>query len=169
MAGSPASANHVQSEQGKSVAFDHKAGNEWWVEATLSGPSASSVASVQARDDGGAWVALEKKSWGAYAASFHIEPGHKVQFRAAWSGGAVVASCTFTHPAGLEQCGSPQPGAFDATFTGFRGNEWWVQANVATNGPAISKVDVTTDNGATWKPLAKQSWGGWATSTHIPQ
>jgi len=160
-------ANHMQSESGRIIVFDHVAGNEWWVEVALSGQDAGSVASVDAMDTGGSWVALQKKSWGPYAASFHVEPGHQVRFRASWAGGAQVLSCWFTHPAGVEQCGTGP--AFDASFTGVRGNEWWVQANVATNGLAVAKMDVTLDNGATWNPLAKQSWGGWAASYHIVQ
>jgi hypothetical protein len=64
--------------------------------------------------------------------------------------------------------GTTTGGTFSAPFTSVRGNEWWVQANVGTNGPAIAKVDVRLDGGA-WKPLTKQSWGGWAGSYHIVQ
>jgi hypothetical protein len=63
---------------------------------------------------------------------------------------------------------SPTGGTFSAPFTGVRGNEWWVQANVGTNGPSIAKVHVRLDGGA-WQPLAKQSWGAWAASYHIVQ
>jgi len=48
-----AGANHVQGAGGKSVAFDHKTGNEWWVEALLGGPDAASVAKVEGMDTGG--------------------------------------------------------------------------------------------------------------------
>src|SRR5687768_11369277 len=103
--GVPVLANHVQSSGGKSVAFDHVTGNEWWVEVGLSGTDASTVSAVEAQDTNGPWVALAKKSWGPYAASFHIEPGNTVRFRATFPGGAQVVSCLFTHPAGVEQCG----------------------------------------------------------------
>lgn len=174
--------NHPQVAHGDAIVFDHKTGNEWWVEAVLSGGAAGSVSGVQAMDTGGAWVPLSKRSWGAWAASFHIEPGHQVRFRATWSGGDVADSCWFTHPAGTEQCGSTTTTTttttssststtggtgFDATFTGVRGNEWWVQAQVATNGPSISKVDVRLNGGA-WQPMTKQSWG-WGASYHIVQ
>jgi hypothetical protein len=106
----PASANHVQVEQGKVIVFDHRTGNEWWVEVVLSGQDAGSVVRVEAMDYRGPWVAMEKKSWGAWAASFHIDPTHPVKFRAFWSGGAVVESCWFTHPQGVESCPVPPTG-----------------------------------------------------------
>ncbi|MEA3189612.1 MAG: hypothetical protein QOD77_194 [Thermoplasmata archaeon] len=165
-------ANHLQTAaSGRQVAFDHRTGNEWWVEVVLSGPDANSVSKVEAMDTGGAWVPLSLKSWGAWAASFHIEPGHQVRFRATWTT-TVIESCWFTHPAGVEQCSTtppppPPPTGFDATFSGVKGNEWWVQANVAGNQP-IAKVDARVNCGATWRPLTLQSWGGWAASFQIP-
>lgn len=166
----PAGANHLQSGGGKSVAFDHKAGNEWWVEVVLGGPSAAAAAKVEAMDTGGAWVVLPKKSWGAYGASFHIEPGHLVRFRAAWGDGATAESCWFTHPGGVEQCGSspppPPPGGFSVSFSGVKGNEWWVEAKAAGNQP-IAQVDARA-NGGTWQPMTLRSWGAWTASFHIP-
>ncbi len=103
-----ASSDHSQTASGKTVTFDHKTGNEWWVEVILRGPSAASVTKVEAKDDGGPWVTLTLRSWGAWAASFHIEPGHKVTFRATWSD-ATVTSCAFSHPAGVEDCGATPP------------------------------------------------------------
>src|SRR5688572_1405917 len=70
----PIAANHVQTENGRTVVFDHKAGNEWWVETTLAGADAATVSKVEAMDSNGPWTLLPKQSWGAYAASFHIEP-----------------------------------------------------------------------------------------------
>lgn len=60
----------------------------------------------------------------------------------------------------------PPTGVFDATFTGVRGNEWWVQTNVATTSGTLARVDVHINSGV-WQPLTKQSWGGWAASYHI--
>lgn len=94
--------------------FDHKGGNEWWVEARSSTPYGP-PSLVEARDEGGAWVPLTFKSWGNWAGSLHIEPGHKVQFRATDpSGGTPLESCWFTHPAGfgdegLQVCGGRYP------------------------------------------------------------
>jgi hypothetical protein len=77
--------------------FDHRGGNEWWVEVDV-GPGEADF--VWARDDGGPWVQLSKRSWGVWANSFHIEPGHKVQFTAHVNGGRYD-SCYFTHPQGM--------------------------------------------------------------------
>jgi hypothetical protein len=108
---SPVSGNHLQVESGKAIAFDHKesGAGEWWVEAILSGSSASSVSGVSAMDYGGPWVAMKKTSYGSWSASFHIEPGNPVKFRAAWADGVQVTSCWFSHPQGVEACGGPDP------------------------------------------------------------
>jgi hypothetical protein len=169
----PAGANHVQAANGKSVSFDHKTGNEWWVEVLLGGPDAASVSKVEGMDTGGPWTALPKQSWGAYAASFHIEPGHQVRFRATWANGAAVESCWFTHPAGVEQaCGSPPPpppppppSGFSVSFTGVKGNEWWVEAKASGSKP-IAQVDARADGGA-WQTMTLRSWGAWAASFHV--
>jgi hypothetical protein len=90
--------------------FDHKGGNEWWVEVKI-GPMDPN--SVVARDDGGPWTPLTMRSWGNWAGSFHIEPGHKVQFRANFveTSQSVTTttsydSCWFTHPQGLSPDGA---------------------------------------------------------------
>lgn len=166
----PVGGNHLQMDAGKPIVFDHKTGNEWWVEVVLSGQASGSVILVEAMDTNGPWVKLEKKSWGAYAASFHIEPGHDVRFRASWSGGAQQVSCWFTHPAGVEKCSTtpppPPPSGFQPTLSGVQGNEWWVQAFVKSDR-SLAGVDTRVDGG-TWVPLKLQSWGGWAVSTHAP-
>src|SRR5688572_22057901 len=48
-------ANHTQTGSGKTIVFDHRTGNEWWVELILTGASASSVSKVESMDTGGAW------------------------------------------------------------------------------------------------------------------
>src|SRR5689334_6205059 len=103
----PAAANHVQPESGRSVSFDHKTGNEWWVEVLIGGPDASRVTRVEGIDTDGVWTTMPKQSWGAYAASFHIEPGNQVRFRATFSDGVQTVSCWFDHPSGVERCGVP--------------------------------------------------------------
>lgn len=159
-------ANHPQTEGGRTVTFDHRTGNEWWVEVVVTG---SPVAGVDAKDTGGDWVPLTLRSWGAWAASFHVEPGHLVQFRARFSDGTSMLSCSFTHPDGVEQCSAPPPptSGFTATFTNVKGNEWWVQANVAATGGTLARVDARLDGG-TWQPLANKGWG-WAASYHAPE
>ena len=156
------------------VFFDHKGGNEWWVEAYVTG----GVASVEARDTDGQWTPLAKKSWGNWAASFRIEPGHQVMFRADKGNGQWLESCWFTHPQGVTPTGGstcegrlgtepdPDPSTFDATFSNARGNEWWVEVDVAANEP-LAKVEAKVNDGA-YVMLEKKSWGSWAKSVHAP-
>ena len=70
--------------------FGHRGGNEWWVEAVAE----PKPQKMEAMDTGGSWKLLEFKSWGEWAGSFHIEPGHDVRFRATYADG-VVESCWF--------------------------------------------------------------------------
>jgi hypothetical protein len=165
-----APADHMQSENGRIVVFDHKGGNEWWVEVFLSGQDGGVASAVDAMDTDGTWVPLAKKSWGNWAASFHIEPGHPVRFRASWPGGSQVVSCWFSHPAGVEDCSAGTSPPFTAQFTLVTGNEWWVQTQATPNAGTVSRVDVRLDGGA-WMPLQLQSWGvrEWAASHHIVQ
>lgn len=151
--------------------FDHGGGNEWWVQVEVE-PMPDAVA---ARDTGGTWRALSFRDWGEWAGSFHVEPGHEVQFRASY-GGTIVESCWFTHPAGATttcpdggdggEGSDGGDGAFVATFSNVRGNEWWIETDVSGNEP-IASVSVSIDGGA-WQPLAKQDWGSWAASHHTP-
>ena len=166
---------------GLHATFDHKGGNEWWVELKLDANFQPD--DVLARDDGGPWVHLDLRSWGHHAASFRIEPGHKVQFMAeVWQDGTLhqLVSCWFTHPEGVTPTGGatcedtadgsqppPPPSGFDATFSNVRGNEWWVETNVATTGGTLAGVDARVNGGA-WTALAPTSWGSWAKSLHAP-
>jgi hypothetical protein len=86
----------------QAVLFDHRGGNEWWVEVAVTGANAQRV---QAMDTGGAWTDLSLKSWGTWAASFHLEPGHQVKFRMLQTDG-WYESCWFTHPAGVTATGT---------------------------------------------------------------
>lgn len=175
----PTFANHPQVAHGDVIVFDHKTGNEWWVEVVLSGGASGSASAVQAMDTGGPWVSLTKQSWGAWAASFHIEPGHQVKFRALWAGGAMADSCWFDHPSGVERCSpsstSPSAtssstttgGGFDASFSNVKGNTWWIEAKVTANQP-LAGVDARVDCTGSWRPLALKDWGAWAASFNIP-
>jgi hypothetical protein len=150
--------------------FDHEKGNEWWVEMSLFGYGSCDLETVVlARDTGGQWVRLSRPSWaphcGYHAGSFHIEPGHRVQFRAEYQAASPLESCWFTHPLGEEQCGEDE--AYKATFEPTASNEWWVQVAVSGNKPAVA-VDARVDGG-TWQALEKRSWGDWAASFHAPQ
>ena len=123
----PTNASHTQ----QGVTFKHDGGNEWWVELQLGGSYAEWTATPPyVRDDGGAWKAMTRPSWapnaGFFAVSYHVEPGHRVQFRLEKAGDALH-SCMFTHPAGVEQCDAAPGGA---TFTP-RGGEYEIAVHVA--------------------------------------
>lgn len=162
-------ASHAQTVDGKSVSFAHKGGNEWWVEVRLGGASAAQVAAVEAMDTGGSWKPLTLRSWGNWGGSFHLEEGHDVRFRARFGDGAVVESCWFTHPEGVETCEAdptpPAEGSFPASYRP-GGNEWWVQVKVAADRP-LAGVDARVDAGA-WVALELKSWGDWAKSLRAP-
>jgi hypothetical protein len=169
MVAMPTGANHVQSEAGKVIVFDHKnGGNQYWVEVVLSGQDAGSVSGMQVQTTTGAtfgvWQTMTKNQWGAWQASFEIKSGDSVRFKASWAGGVQVTSCWFTHPGGVESCTAE---SFDANFQLVKGNEWWVQSDITSTGGKVGAVDVRL-NGGSWKPLDKQSWAnGWAKSYHI--
>jgi predicted phosphodiesterase len=152
------------------VSFTDKGGNEWWVQVAVVG---SSIARVESMDTGGAWVVLPKQSWGDYAASYHVEPGHLVQHRAVLTNGSIVTSCWYTHPGATctttapAPAPTPAPGTFAATFKNVRGNAWWVESDVAVSGGTLAGVDARVNGGA-WIALAKTSWGSWAKSIAAP-
>lgn len=152
---------------GASVTFAPSNGNEWWVQTKLGGADAARVAKVEARDENTAWTTLAWRSWGAYAASFRVEPGNTVTYRATLTDGATVTSCAYTHPTAptCASDASPATGSWSASFANARGNEWWVETNV--NAQGLASVDARVDAGA-WTPLSKKSWGSWATSMRAP-
>lgn len=149
-----------------STTFTSVNGNEWWVQVKVS-PTPNAV---EAMDTNGAWTPLALKSWGDWAASVHVEPGHQVKFRAA-HGGTWTESCWMSHPQGVAQCGSTPPpppaggGSFTATFKNARGNEWWIETDVTTGGGTLAGVDARV-NGGTWTALDLRSYGSWAKSIH---
>lgn len=148
-------------------------GNEWWVQANV-GTTAHCVAKVDVRSNGGAWMPLKKQSWGptAWAGSYHFPQGSILQMRAtACDGQTDLSSCRqWIPPSGQDaqivNCPGTQPPRFDATFSGVKGNNWWVQASVAGNEP-IASVVARVDCAPQWRPLTKQSYG-WSASFHIP-
>lgn len=166
--GMPTTADHSHEEEGRAVTFDHRGGNEWWVEVDLGGRDAASVARVEAQDTDGAWVALTFRSWGVWGDSFHVEPGHEVRFRALWPDGQVITSCWFGHPDGEERCAADAAPAveFDAVFSGAKGNDWWVEVFVSGNEPLVD-VEARLDCQGDWRPLTKRSWGAWAQSFFV--
>lgn len=157
--------------------FDHQGGNEWWVEVRLTGEAAPDVGTVIAFDDSDGDVGnLKLRSWGNWAGSMHLEPGHRVRFEAL---GYQLdeLSCWFTHPQGVEMCdgsqtsppppGPDEPTSFDATFANVRGNAWWVEVDVSATGGPVNFVEAWINEG-TRVILTKQSWGSWAKSVQVP-
>lgn len=164
-----ASADHAPAESPIPIAFDHRGGNEWWVEVRVT--TTDEVSGVFARTESGTYKALTLRSWGNWAGSIHVPPGERVQFQAYRAGGMSdawrVSSCYFTHPAGEEQCGDA-PNRFAASFRP-SGNEWWEQVYVDANMPVGSVTLVRyTFEGEKWSPLTLRSWGAWAGSYHAP-
>ncbi|HEX2066824.1 MAG TPA: VCBS repeat-containing protein [Candidatus Thermoplasmatota archaeon] len=151
-------------------------GNEWWIQVNVAA-AGGTLAKVDVRLNGGDWKPLAKQSWGGYAASYRAVDGTIVQFRATSTTGATdLSDCyRWIPPSNTDatkvSCGTapppPPPPGFDATFSGVKGNEWWVQANVAGNQP-IAKVEARVNCGTTWHTLTLQSWGGYAKSFHVP-
>lgn len=68
--------------------------NAWWVETSVS--SNQPVVGVEAKINGGAFVALDHTSWGTWAKSINAPAGSAVQFRATSSTGATALSSTYT-------------------------------------------------------------------------
>ena len=156
--------------------FSGSTGNEWWVQVKVAPANGATLRSVDARDTGGAWVPLKLHSWGAWAASFRVEPGHAVQYRATLGDGSIVASCTYTHPNGACTSGttgttatapSPTTSTFAATFSNARGNAWWIEIDAKATSGTLAGVDARTNGGA-WTPLGKTSWGSYAKSMAAP-
>ncbi|MBW3583846.1 MAG: hypothetical protein KY455_12190, partial [Euryarchaeota archaeon] len=132
------------------------------------------LAGVEARDDGGEWVTLTKRSWGAWAASFHVEDGSLVDFRATSTDGGTDISGEYRWPEGTQVSEEPgdggggtAPSGFDASYSAVGGNEWWIQTKVDANEP-LSGVDTRVDGGE-WKAMDLKDWGSWAVSVHAPE
>ena len=180
-----ATANHPQTvttPQGTfSIQFDHDGDNEWWVEVLVRGAEGDGAVTVEARAESGPYHHLQAKAvvdgwskWGTNTQDqFRVPPGDRVKFRAfvidnVTGNGGFVESCFFTHPQGVEQCDTPPPpGEFDATFSGVKGNNWWVEVRVSANEP-LAGVDARVNCADPWRPLELKSWGSWAASFHIP-
>ena len=146
--------------------FMHVRGNANWVQTSVFAASQSFYA-VEAQVDGGSWVSLQAQTWCGWAKAISAPAGSTVRFRAFDATLDAYVSPAFAWPPGGPTVPPPPPDpAFDATFTGVKGNAWWVQASVAATGGTLAKVDVSLDGGA-WKPLANKGWG-WAASYAIP-
>ncbi len=139
--------------------------NNWWVEVKVTGNHPAS--SVKASVNGGAPVALVKQSWGHWAKSFYVATGSEVVFTATNNAGQSVVSPVFQWLGAPPPPPPPPSDNFTATFTVPSGvNNWWVEVKATGNNP-VTAVTATVDGG-TPKALAKQSWGNWAKSFHVP-
>jgi len=134
-------------------------GNNWWVQVRVdaNAPTQAVCASV----DGGSCKPLELKSWGDWAASFHVPTGAKVTFTATSDKGERVTSGAFLWPTG-----EPAATALTAKFTPLNGNNWWVQTKVASASPIASVCAAV--NGGSCTVLKLQPWGDWAGSFYVP-
>ncbi|MEA3166284.1 MAG: hypothetical protein QOJ26_1156 [Thermoplasmata archaeon] len=163
------------------AAFYQVGGSEWWQQVQVNS-FGGALAGVQARVDGGAWKSLAAQSWGnqMWAGSSHAVQGSAVQFQALGPSGAKVLSACYRWipPSGQQaqivDCPTappppppPPPPGFDATFTGVKGNDWWVQASVSATGGTLAGVDARVNCAGAWHPLAKQSYG-WSASFNVP-
>lgn len=147
------SANTTITQNGKSVSFADVGGNEWWVQAHITGTDASTVTKMEAQQTGStAWANLPKQSYGDWAASIHVLPGNQVRFRTTWPDATQIVSCWFTHPAGVEQCGAappppPPPGNWQADpfalVSGFAPD----MATADTNGDGRGEFYIASDKG----------------------
>jgi hypothetical protein len=156
-------------------------GNEWWEQVSVSA-TGGTLSKVDVRLNGGAWQPMTKQSYG-YTSSYRAVQGTIVQFRATSTTGATdLSDCYRWIPpsnadASKVTCGgsttttttsttSTTGAAFAATFSGVKGNDWWVQASVSGNQP-IQNVDARVGCSEEWRSLTKQSYG-WAASFYVP-
>jgi hypothetical protein len=80
---------------GFAATFRNARGNAWWVETDV---AAASLAGVDARVNGGAWIALSHTSWGSWAKSVNAPAGSRVEFQARAADGSVAVSAAYAWP-----------------------------------------------------------------------
>lgn len=143
------------------VAVEGLRGNNWWLEATLR--AGEPIVAVEVRVDGGPAVGLSKTSWGPWVGGVRLPDGSRLELRAKGESGAEAQLGPFAWPSGTL---ADEPGGFEATFSGLRGNPWWVEADIEANEPLV-RVEVRVEEGA-FQPLAETPWGSWAASLYVP-
>jgi hypothetical protein len=153
--------------------FFEVGGNEWWEQVSVNA-FGGTLSRVDVRVNGGAWNPLAKQSWGnnMWAGSYRAPPGSAVQFQVTSTGGDKAVSPCYqwlpSKPAQTTTCPTGGGGTtFDATYSGVKGNDWWVQTSVAVTGGTLAGVDARVNCAGTWHPLAKQSYG-WSASFNVP-
>ena len=145
--------------------FSGVKGNEWWIEAKV----ANNPTKVEARVDGGSWVAMSLRSWGSWAVSTKAPSGSVVELRATYSGGSTQSASykwPDATPVSGGSSGSTASAEFDASYRVVKLEEWWTQVDVKSD-QTVTKVDARVNGGA-WIPLEKKSWGDWAASFRVP-
>lgn len=158
-----------------SATFSAVRGNEWWIQATVSGNGAT-LAAVDVRLNQAAWQPLAKQSWGGYAASIHVTQGTTVQLRATTTDGRTALSDCYswipasnTDAAKMSCPSQPPPSQFQATFSAVKGSDYWMEAVITANQPV--QVVFVYFNGCQGQPAQMDyhaDWGKWALGTHIP-
>lgn len=96
--------------------------------------------------------------WGLRTSSGAAKPAFDVWLKyAKGTTGTTPTSPAPTQPA--------SPSTFSATFSGVKGNEWWVQTGVSSSKQVTGVCAMV--NGGTCKALTLRSYG-WAASFHVP-
>ena len=160
--------------------------NEWWIQVGVQ----PEPAKVETKVGTGSYVAMDRQSYG-WTKSRHAPSGTPVQFRVTSLDGQVATTpaqawlvdmspkeATVSSPGTTSTTTSPtastststasttgSASGFTATVTP-SGNEWWVQANLATSA-SITKVEAKAGSGS-WIALNKESYG-WAKSFNVPK
>ena len=168
-AGSTTTTTTTTSTTTTSSVFSGVKGNEWWIESKV----ANSPKKVEASVNGGSWVALSYKSWGAWAVSTKAPTGSVVTLRATYSDGSTKSASYLwptatptTSTTGTTTSTTTSTATFDASFRLVKLEEWWTQVDV-DSATTIVKVDARV-NGGSWIALEKKSWGDWAASFRVP-
>lgn len=97
--------------------------------------------------------------WGLRTSSGANKPAFDVWLKYA------KATATTPEPSPEPQPTQPTPPAFSATFSGVKGNEWWVQASVSSSKSVTGVCAMV--NGGSCKALSLRSYG-WAASFQVP-
>lgn len=153
--------------------FSNVRGGANYVEAVFT--SSWQPQSLQVRVHNGgpwsSWMPMTKQVSGVWTASPAAGSSSTVQLRAVvgTGGGADLSPCyDWVPPAGANAATVYCPDPFKASFSGVQGNAWWVQASLTSNQD-VDRVEFRLScapyhEASSWRPLAKQSWGGWAAS-----
>lgn len=87
--------------------FSNAQGNNWWLEIDVA--SATVIAAVHARVDGGAFSPLTQTDWGPWVGSLYAPNGSTVDFRATSVDGATAMSAAYLWPDATPTTSTPPP------------------------------------------------------------